>query len=345
MRLSSTIHENKHRRPNPYHLHRHPAKLTLGLRQSDFSIDQHREPRILCFFRPKWARVGEAEARVFGLTFPYALYRRQWYSEVQESVNRKRAALYLRVSSNGQDTGAQETALREYVSRRNWTVHAIYKDLAVSGARSSRPALDELLKDCRRGKFDVLLVWKFDRFARSLKTLISGLELCRAFGIDFVSVTEAIDTSLPHGSLVFQMLGCMAEFERSLIAERVNVKLGLWFLPILTAVGIGSVIQWYWTVLHGAGDLRFYLAVQVYAVLALIAALLLPPRYTRGSDLLVVAGLYVLAKICEKADGQIFSIGHIVSGHTLKHLAAGAAGYWILRMLQKRQPIQDQLSL
>ncbi len=131
----------------------------------------------------------------------------------------------------------------------------------------------------------------------------------------------------------------------ALIAERVNVKLGLWFLPILTAVGIGSVIQWYWTVLHGAGDLRFYLAVQVYAVLALIAALLLPPRYTRGSDLLVVAGLYVLAKICEKADGQIFSIGHIVSGHTLKHLAAGAAGYWILRMLQKRQPIQDQLSL
>ena len=131
----------------------------------------------------------------------------------------------------------------------------------------------------------------------------------------------------------------------ALIAERVNVKLGLWFLPILTAVGIGSAIQWHWTVQRGAGDLRFYGAVQVYAVLALIAALLLPPRYTRGSDLLVVAGLYVLAKICEKADRQIFSIGHIVSGHTLKHLAAGAAGYWILRMLQKRQPIQDQLSL
>src|SRR5216683_6082638 len=225
MRLSSTIHENKHRRPNPYHLHRHPSKLTLGLRQSDFSIDQHREPRILCFFRPKWARVGEAEARVFGLTFPYALYRRQWYSEVQESVNRKRAALYLRVSSNGQDTGAQETALREYVSRRNWTVHAIYKDLAVSGARSSRPALDELLKDCRRGKFDVLLVWKFDRFARSLKTLISGLELCRAFGIDFVSVTEAVDTSLATGQMLFQLLAIFGEFERSLITERVKAGL------------------------------------------------------------------------------------------------------------------------
>jgi hypothetical protein len=131
----------------------------------------------------------------------------------------------------------------------------------------------------------------------------------------------------------------------ALIAERVNLKLGLWFLPILTAVGIGSVIQWHWTALHGAGDLRFFGAVQLYAVLALFAALLLPPRYTHGSDLLVVAGLYVLAKICETADRQIFSIGHIVSGHTLKHLAAGAAGYWILRMLQKRQPIQDHLSL
>jgi len=137
----------------------------------------------------------------------------------------KRAALYLRVSSNGQDTGPQETALREYVRRRNWTVHGIYKDLAVSGARSSRPALDQLLKDCRRGKFDVLLVWKFDRFARSLKTLISGLELCRAFGVDFVSVTEALDTSLPAGETLFLLLGIFASFERSLIAERVKAGL------------------------------------------------------------------------------------------------------------------------
>ena len=125
----------------------------------------------------------------------------------------------------------------------------------------------------------------------------------------------------------------------ALIAERVNVKLGLWLLPVLTAVGIGSVIQWHWTVRQGAGDLRFFGAVQLYAVLALFIVLLLPPRYTRGSDLLVVAGLYVLAKVCELADRQIFSLGYLVSGHTLKHLASGAAGFWIPRMLQKREPL------
>jgi hypothetical protein len=124
----------------------------------------------------------------------------------------------------------------------------------------------------------------------------------------------------------------------ALIAERISVKLGLVLLPVLTAVGIGSVIQWHFSVEHGAGDLRFFGAVQLYAVLALFVVLLLPPRYTRGSDLLIVAGLYVCAKIAELADRQIFSLGHAVSGHTLKHLASGIAGFWILRMLQKRQP-------
>jgi len=125
----------------------------------------------------------------------------------------------------------------------------------------------------------------------------------------------------------------------AMIAERVSVKLGLCLVPVLIAVGIGSVLQWHLSEQQGAGDLRFYAAVQLYALLALLAALLLPPRYTRGSDLLVVAGLYVLAKICEEADHQIFSLGSFLSGHTLKHLAAGAAGLGILRMLQKRQPI------
>lgn len=82
-------------------------------------------------------------------------------------------------------------------------LHKIYRD-KMSGATISRPGLDELLKDCRRRAIDVVVVWKFDRFARSLKTLISGLELCRALGIDFVSVTEAMDTSLPPGELLFQ---------------------------------------------------------------------------------------------------------------------------------------------
>ncbi len=127
----------------------------------------------------------------------------------------------------------------------------------------------------------------------------------------------------------------------ALIAERVSVKTGLWLLPVLVAVGIASVLQWHSSEQQGAGDLRFYVAVQLYAVLGLFVVLLLPPRYTRGADLLVVAGLYVLAKICETADRQIFSVGHLVSGHTLKHLSAGAAGFWILRMLLKRRPIAD----
>ena len=139
----------------------------------------------------------------------------------------KRAALYVRVSSGEQNTGAQERALREYVQRRGWKLQQIYRDQGVSGTGSNRPALNELLKACRRGSVDVVVVWKFDRFARSLKQLMSGLEMCRALGIDFVSVTESIDTSVPSGELVFQMIGAVAQFERSLIAER--VKSGLAF--------------------------------------------------------------------------------------------------------------------
>jgi DNA invertase Pin-like site-specific DNA recombinase len=141
------------------------------------------------------------------------------------TVKTKQAALYVRVSSGEQNTGAQERALREYVQRRGWKLQQIYLDQCVSGASSNRPALNELLKACRRGSVDVVVVWKFDRFARSLKQLMSGLETCRALGIDFVSVTESIDTSLPSGELVFQMIGAVAQFERSLIGERVKAGL------------------------------------------------------------------------------------------------------------------------
>jgi len=136
-------------------------------------------------------------------------------------MKQKRAALYVRVSSGEQHTEMQERALREYVQRRTWTLHKIYRDKC-TGANANRPGLDELLKDCRRRSIDIVIVWKFDRFARSLKNLIAGLELCRALGIDFVSVTEAVDTSLPAGEMLFQMIGAVAQFERSLIAERVK---------------------------------------------------------------------------------------------------------------------------
>jgi hypothetical protein len=127
----------------------------------------------------------------------------------------------------------------------------------------------------------------------------------------------------------------------AMISERVSVAAGFYLLPLLLLIGAGSVVLWWYSEARGVGDLRFYAAVQVYAVLILPVLLLLPTRYTRSSDFAVVFCFYVMAKIFETADRQIFSIDqHTISGHTLKHLAAGAAGFWILRMLQKRQPIR-----
>jgi hypothetical protein len=125
----------------------------------------------------------------------------------------------------------------------------------------------------------------------------------------------------------------------AVIAERVSAVAGLALFPILEIVGVGSVFFWQWSESRGHGDLRFYAAVQVYAILILLFALLLPASYTRGSDFAVVVGLYVLAKMFEEGDRPIFALGHIVSGHTLKHLGAAATGYWILHMLKKRRPL------
>jgi len=124
------------------------------------------------------------------------------------------------------------------------------------------------------------------------------------------------------------------------IAERVSVPAGLWLFPIFEAAGIGSVLVWRAGEVQGHGDLRFYAAVQVYAILVLLLLLLFPAKYTRGFDFAAVVGFYVLAKILEEADRQVFALGHMISGHTLKHLAAAAAGYWILRMLQRRELVR-----
>jgi hypothetical protein len=114
----------------------------------------------------------------------------------------------------------------------------------------------------------------------------------------------------------------------------------LLLLPLFLIAGIASVLQWYASELHGLGDLRFYAAVQAYSALVLLIVLLFPARYSRGSDLAIIVGFYALAKVLELLDKPIFfHTGHLVSGHTLKHLAAAAAGYWLLRMLQTRRPI------
>jgi len=127
----------------------------------------------------------------------------------------------------------------------------------------------------------------------------------------------------------------------AMIVERVSVRAGLYLLLPMVVIGAGSSIQWYVSELRGLGDLRFYAAVQVYAVLVLpLMMWLFPARYTRTSDIGVIVGFYVLAKVFEAFDRQIYAaLGHAVSGHTLKHLAAAMAGYWILRMLKRRVPV------
>ncbi len=146
-------------------------------------------------------------------------------------------------------------------------------------------------------------------------------------------VWDRIPMTIVFGSLV-----------AAVIAERISVHAGVRLLPFLIAIGAGSVLQWYADEWHGHGDLRFYAAVQAYSTIVLLLALLLPPKYSRGSDFAVVVGFYVLAKILELADRRVFAFGHIVSGHTLKHLVAAAAGYWILRMLQLREPVAKNSS-
>src|SRR5579859_6793648 len=135
-----------------------------------------------------------------------------------------RAALYVRVSTDQQNTEGQERELNAYAKNRGWEVTRIYRD-KISGAKGSRPALNELMLDAGKRKLDTVLVWKFDRFARSVSHLLQALETFRTVGIEFVSLSEQVDTSTPTGKMVFTVLGAVAELERSLIAERVRAGL------------------------------------------------------------------------------------------------------------------------
>ncbi len=138
-----------------------------------------------------------------------------------------RTALYARVSTanNGQDPTVQTRELEEYCQRRGWKVTGQYIDVGISGAREKRPELSRLMADAHRRKFEAVIVWKFDRFARSVSHLLRALETFKALGIEFVSLTEGVDTSTPTGRMIFTVLGAVAELERSLIAERVRAGL------------------------------------------------------------------------------------------------------------------------
>src|SRR5207248_2672609 len=133
----------------------------------------------------------------------------------------KRAAIYVRVSTAEQETDLQESELKEYCERRGWSF-VLYRDHGQSGAKQDRPALNSLLSDLRKRKFDVLVVWALDRLARSLKQLLTISEECRSLSVDLVSLKQAVDTTLPAGRLTFQVLGAVAEFEREMLRERVK---------------------------------------------------------------------------------------------------------------------------
>jgi DNA invertase Pin-like site-specific DNA recombinase len=135
-----------------------------------------------------------------------------------------RVGIYARVSTpdgKGQSPEMQLRELREHCERRGWQMVGEYVD-RMTGSKDSRPELNRLMADAHKRRFDVVIVWKFDRFARSVSHLLRALETFKALGIEFVSFSEQLDTSTPAGKLVFTVLGAVAELERSLIVERVR---------------------------------------------------------------------------------------------------------------------------
>jgi DNA invertase Pin-like site-specific DNA recombinase len=140
------------------------------------------------------------------------------------SSTRQRAAVYARVSTLDQEPENQLQELRRYVAARGWTAQE-FVDRGVSGATDRRPALDALVKDAKRRRFDVLVCWRLDRLGRSLRHLILLVDELSALGVAFVSLAEGIDATTPAGRLQLHVLAAIAEFERARIAER--VKLGM----------------------------------------------------------------------------------------------------------------------
>jgi len=133
-----------------------------------------------------------------------------------------KAAVYVRVSTLEQDPAMQLSDLRRYAQQRGFEIYKEYVDVGISGTKANRPALDELMDAARKRLFDVVLVWRFDRFARSTKHLVDALHEFRSLSIDFISYQEAIDTSSPIGEAMFTIIGAMAKLERDIIVERVK---------------------------------------------------------------------------------------------------------------------------
>lgn len=139
----------------------------------------------------------------------------------------KRAAIYVRVSTDKQTVENQVTALRQIAERQGWEIVQEYRDAGISGAkgRESRPGLDQMLKDASKRRFDVVMAWAIDRLGRSLIDLLGTIQTLEACGVDLYLDRQAIDTTTPAGRLMFQVTGAFAEFERSMIRQRVHAGL------------------------------------------------------------------------------------------------------------------------
>jgi DNA invertase Pin-like site-specific DNA recombinase len=138
-----------------------------------------------------------------------------------------RVALYARCSTHdkGQDPEIQLSPLREYCQRRGFTIIGEYVDIGVSGDKDRRPELDRLVSTAKKHQIDCIVVWKLDKWGRSLKHLINSLSELQSLGVSFVSYSENIDLSTPSGKMMFHVIGAIAEFERELIRDRVKAGL------------------------------------------------------------------------------------------------------------------------
>ncbi len=136
----------------------------------------------------------------------------------------KAAAIYVRTSTaDRQDPAGQEAELRALVEKRGWSVFKVYRDHGYSGAKASRPAFDEMWTDCRRGKISIVCVWALDRFGRSLKNLIEGLEELQRLGVDFLCLKQDLDSTSPAGRLLFHIVGAVAQFELEILKSRIEM--------------------------------------------------------------------------------------------------------------------------
>ena len=136
-----------------------------------------------------------------------------------------RIAIYSRVSTDKQDTHVQLLDLHKFIEAKSYTLVQEYIDRGISGAKSSRPQLDRLMRDASEGKFDAVLVWKLDRFGRSVQHLVNAIQELERHNVAFISLNDNVDLSTPQGRLTFHIISAMAEFERSLIIERTKAGL------------------------------------------------------------------------------------------------------------------------